>query len=293
MPELPEVETTRRGIVSMAQAQPLVEMTVRERRLRWPIAPTLPSALAETTLVDCHRRGKYLLMRFDPAGTLLVHLGMSGSIRTVPVDSLWRAHDHVQWHFANGTCLRYHDPRRFGAIIWHPAAAGQATEHPLLARLGVEPFDAAFTVDHLLAGLKGKKVAIKQALLAGHIVVGVGNIYASESLFRARVHPQQAAGEVSKPQAARLVVAIRETLTDALDSGGSTLRDYVNSSGEPGAYFTLHAAVYEKQDKPCPVCERKIRRVVQGQRATYFCPGCQRLRKPNPARKTANNPKKP
>ena len=144
----------------------------------------------------------------------------------------------------------------------------------------VEPFDAAFTADQLLAGLQGKKVAIKQALLAGHIVVGVGNIYASESLFRARIHPQQAAGEISRPQAQRLVVAIRETLTDALNSGGSTLRDYVNSSGEPGAYFTLHAAVYEKKDQPCQLCTRKIRRIVQGQRATYFCPGCQRLRKP-------------
>jgi len=280
MPELPEVETTRRGIVSLAQEQPLIEVTIRERRLRWPIAPTLPTALAKTTLADCQRRGKYLLMRFDPEGTLLVHLGMSGSIRAVPADSLWRTHDHVQWRFANGACLRYHDPRRFGAIIWHPKVLGNAMDHPLLARLGVEPFDTAFTADQLLAGLQGKKVAIKQALLAGHIVVGVGNIYASESLFRARIHPQQAAGEISRPQAQRLVVAIRETLTDALNSGGSTLRDYVNSSGEPGAYFTLHAAVYEKKDQPCQLCTRKIRRIVQGQRATYFCPGCQRLRKP-------------
>lgn len=289
MPELPEVETTRRGIVRLAQAQPLVEMTIRERRLRWPVSPALPDALAKTTLADCHRRGKYLLMCFDPQGTLLVHLGMSGSIRAVPADSLWRTHDHVQWRFANGACLRYHDPRRFGAIIWHPANMGNATDHPRLARLGVEPFDAAFTVDQLLAGLKGKRITIKQALLAGHIVVGVGNIYASESLFRARIHPQQAAADVSRQQAQRLVSAIQETLTNALESGGSTLRDYVNSSGEPGAYFTLHAAVYEKKDQPCLVCDRKIRRIVQGQRATYFCPGCQRLRKPAAPRKTAKN----
>lgn len=284
MPELPEVETTRRGIVRLAQQQPLLEMTIRERRLRWPIAHTLPSALADTTLASCQRRGKYLLMRFDPAGTLLVHLGMSGSIRAVPADSLWLAHDHVQWRFSNGACLRYHDPRRFGAIIWQPNGDGPHSDinnHPLLARLGVEPFDTAFTTDHLLNGLKNRKIAIKQALLAGHIVVGVGNIYASESLFRARIHPEQAAGEVSRAQAKRLVSAIQATLTDAIESGGSTLRDYVDASGEPGAYFTLHAAVYEKKDQPCRVCQSKIKRIVQGQRATYFCPRCQRLRKPS------------
>lgn len=281
MPELPEVETTRRGIVRLAHQQPLIEMAIRERRLRWPIASTLPRALDHTRLWDCQRRGKYLLMTFDPAGTLLVHLGMSGSIRAVPAESLWLAHDHVQWRFSNGACLRYHDPRRFGAIVWHPQDAGDVKDHPLLARLGVEPFDTAFTAYHLLAGLKNKKVAIKQALLAGHIVVGVGNIYASESLFRARIHPTQAAGDISRHQAQRLVSAIRATLTDALASGGSTLRDYVDASGEPGSYFTLHAAVYEKKDQPCRVCQTKIRRIVQGQRATYLCPRCQRLRKPS------------
>jgi len=281
MPELPEVETTRRGIERLALGQPLLEMTIRERRLRWPISSSLPTALAQTSLVECLRRGKYLLMRFDPAGTLLVHLGMSGSIRAVAPDSIWLAHDHVQWIFKGGACLRYHDPRRFGSIVWHPDEAGDAAQHPLLSRLGIEPFDPAFTSAYLLSGLKGKKMAIKQALLAGHVVVGVGNIYASESLFRARIHPAQPAGEITSAQAQRLVTAIGQTLTDALDSGGSTLRDYVDASGEPGAYFTLHAAVYEKKDQPCRVCDSKIQRIVQGQRATYFCPRCQRARKPS------------
>lgn len=280
MPELPEVETTRRGIERLALGQPLLDMIIRERRLRWPISALLPHAITQTTLVQCNRRGKYLLMGFAPAGTLLVHLGMSGSIRAVPAASLWLAHDHVQWVFADGTCLRYNDPRRFGSIIWHPTQAGDATQHPLLSKLGIEPFDAAFDPDFLLAGLKGKTLAIKQALLAGHVVVGVGNIYASESLFRARIHPAQPAGELTRPQAQRLVKAIVQTLHDALDSGGSTLRDYVNATGEPGAYFTLHAAVYEKQGQPCRTCDSKIKRIVQGQRATYFCPRCQRARKP-------------
>jgi len=163
--------------------------------------------------------------------------------------------------------------------MWHPTEAGDAQSHPLLSKLGIEPFDSAFDPDYLLAGLKGKKMSIKQLLLAGHVVVGVGNIYASESLFRARIHPAQSAADVTRAQAVRLVAAIVQTLTDALASGGSTLRDYVDATGEPGAYFELYAAVYEKNGQPCRVCDTKIKRIVQGQRATYFCPRCQRPRR--------------
>jgi formamidopyrimidine-DNA glycosylase len=279
MPELPEVETTRKGIERLALGQALLSMTVRERRLRWPISNALPQAIANTTLAKCERRGKYLLLGFDPAGTLLVHLGMSGSIRAVPANALWLTHDHVQWVFSGGICLRYNDPRRFGSIMWHPTEAGDAQSHPLLSKLGIEPFDSAFDPDYLLAGLRGKKMSIKQLLLAGHVVVGVGNIYASESLFRARIHPAQPAADVTRAQAIRLVAAIVQTLTDALASGGSTLRDYVDATGEPGAYFELYAAVYEKNGQPCRVCDTKIKRIVQGQRATYFCPRCQRPRR--------------
>lgn len=279
MPELPEVETTRRGIEQCASGLRLVDMRIRERRLRWPIEQQLPACITGKQMAGCHRRGKYLLLEFPEAGVLIVHLGMSGSIRACAPDSLWQTHDHVQWTFENGQCLRYHDPRRFGAILWHANADGSVLDHPRLASLGVEPFDEAFTAAHLLAGVRNKTLSIKQALLAGHIVVGVGNIYASESLFRAKIHPQQPAGRLSKPQADRLVQAIRDTLTDALDSGGSTLRDYTNATGEPGAYFTLHAAVYEKEGQPCRRCDSKIKRIVQGQRATYFCPTCQRIRR--------------
>ena len=279
MPELPEVETTRCGIEQTAVGYPLVAMPVRERRLRWPIPETLPNAIIGHTLSACERRGKYLLMRFDPIGTVIVHLGMSGSIRSCDPETMWQTHDHLQWVFDGGRCLRYHDPRRFGAVLWHPTTAGPVLAHPRLAGLGVEPLGEDFTVDHLLAGVKGKSLSIKQALLAGHIVVGVGNIYASESLYRAKIHPELAAGHLSRAQAKRLVPAIVETLGDALNSGGSTLRDYVNATGEPGAYFTLYASVYDKQGQPCKRCGTGIKRIVQGQRATYFCPRCQRLKR--------------
>lgn len=282
MPELPEVETTRRGIEQAAVGRKLIAMPVRQRRLRWPIGAELPNCVLRQTLSSCDRRGKYLLMNFDKTGTIIVHLGMSGSIRSCAADSLWQTHDHLQWEFEGGHCLRYHDPRRFGAVMWHPKGAGPLLEHPRLADLGVEPLSKAFTVAHLLEGVRGKSQSIKQTLLAGQIVVGVGNIYASESLYRAKIHPELPAGQLSRAQAARLVPAIIETLNNALDSGGSTLRDYVNATGEPGAYFELHAAVYERQGQPCPRCTSKIKRIVQGQRATYFCPRCQRLPRVRP-----------
>jgi formamidopyrimidine-DNA glycosylase len=279
MPELPEVETTRRGIAKAAVGQRLVAMPIRERRLRWPIDASLPNCVLNHTLTACNRRGKYLLMQFDPVGTLIVHLGMSGSIRSCAPETLWQSHDHLQWEFEGGHCLRYHDPRRFGSVIWHPTESGSVLSHARLTTLGIEPLEPEFTAQHLLDGVQGKTQSIKQTLLAGHIVVGVGNIYASESLYRARIHPELPAGRLTRRQAARLVPAIVQTLNDALDSGGSTLRDYVNATGEPGSYFTLHAAVYEKQGEPCPRCDTAIKRIVQGQRATYYCPRCQKLKR--------------
>ncbi len=251
------------------------KMVIHESRMRWPIPPDLPNHIDGQILKTCLRRGKYLLLEFDP-GTVLIHLGMSGSLRSVPRGELLRRHDHVEWHFDN-TTLRLHDPRRFGSVLWHPRSDGAVTSHPLLQKLGIEPFDPAFDAAWLHAGLSGRSMAIKQALLAGDIVVGAGNIYASESLFRARIHPKTRASRVSLARCERLVQAIRSTLSDALDSGGSTLRDYVNATGEPGAYFTLHAAVYERNGEPCRVCATPIKRIVQGQRATYFCPNCQKI----------------
>jgi formamidopyrimidine-DNA glycosylase len=275
MPELPEVETTRRGIDAIATSHTLKNMVVHEPRMRWPIAPELPGYINGQVLRACRRRGKYLLLEFDP-GTVLIHLGMSGSLRSVTQGALLRRHDHVEWHFDN-TTLRLHDPRRFGSVLWHPRSAGPVALHPLLQKLGIEPFDPAFDAAWLHAGLSGRSMAIKQALLAGDIVVGAGNIYASESLFRARIHPKTRASRVSMARCERLVDAVRSTLNDALDCGGSTLRDYVNATGEPGAYFTLHAAVYERGGEPCRICGTAIKRIVQGQRATYFCPSCQKI----------------
>ena len=275
MPELPEVETTRRGIDAIATGQRLARMVVHESRMRWPIPADLPSRVEGQIVRACRRRGKYLLIEFD-AGTLLVHLGRSGSVRSVTTGSLLRKHDHVEWQFGHVT-LRLHDPRRFGAVLWHSRENGPVEEHPLLRGLGIEPFDPKFDARYLHEGLAGRKTPVKQALLAGDVVVGVGNIYASESLFRAGIHPRAAAGRISLTRCARLVEAICQTLSDALASGGSTLRDYVGADNEPGAYFDLHAAVYERDGQPCRTCGTAIRRIVQGQRATYYCPRCQRV----------------
>lgn len=283
MPELPEVETTRQGIHSVAVGQQLLQMTVRERRMRWPISAELPSTVDGERLLACERRGKYLLMRFKH-GVLIVHLGMSGSVRAVERNALWRPHDHVSWLFKNNIELRLHDPRRFGAVLWHDNQLGPIFEHPLLQKLGIEPFDSQFNGAYLKKGLGLRQTSIKQALLAGDVVVGVGNIYASESLFRARIHPETPAGRVTPQKCERLAKAIVETLSDALRSGGSTLRDYVNATGEPGAYFALHAAVYDRAGQPCKVCGSLIQRIVQNQRATYFCGRCQKPLRPTAAK---------
>ncbi|WP_057049219.1 bifunctional DNA-formamidopyrimidine glycosylase/DNA-(apurinic or apyrimidinic site) lyase, partial [Bordetella pertussis] len=212
MPELPEVETTRRGIDTVITGRTLRRLVVREARMRWPIPPALPDLLAGRTVLECGRRGKYLLLRFDH-GVQIVHLGMSGSLRRVPEQEAPRKHDHVDWVFDHAV-LRLHDPRRFGAVLWHPDEAGPIAAHPLLARLGIEPFDPRFDGRWLHAYFRGRRVAIKQALLAGDAVVGVGNIYASESLFRAGIDPRTAAQRVSAARCDRLAAAIRATLSD-------------------------------------------------------------------------------
>lgn len=274
MPELPEVETTRRGIATIMPGQVLTRLIVHESRLRWPIPAELPLKIAGRVVLSCQRRGKYLLINFSN-GTQIIHFGMSGSLRRVPMDEPRRKHDHVEWVFAQARFL-LHDPRRFGAVLWHEASDGPIMTHPLFGKLGIEPFDPLFTANYFHERLQGKTMAIKQVLLAGHIVVGVGNIYASEALFQARIHPLLGAGKLSLNRCKRLVDSIQQTLQQALTSGGSTLRDYVNAQGKPGAYFEHYAAVYGHAQQPCRVCNTPIRRIVQGQRATYYCPKCQR-----------------
>lgn len=274
MPELPEVETTRRGISPIMTDRKLEAFHVYDTRMRWPVPDDLPATISGKIVRHCGRRGKYLLIGFDH-GTQIIHLGMSGSLRRVPMGEPRRKHDHAEWLFSDARFL-LHDPRRFGAILWHASEDGPVSQHPLLARLGVEPLDPSFDGELLARAFTGRQLAIKQALLAGNVVVGVGNIYASEALFKAGIDPRLPAGKLSRRRCIMLAAAIKQTLSQALDSGGSTLRDYVNATGEPGAYFTLHAAVYEKAGQACQRCDTPIRRIVQGQRATYFCPRCQR-----------------
>lgn len=274
MPELPEVETTRRGIAPIMTDHRLETFLVHDTRMRWPVPLDMPATVSGHFVRGCERRGKYLLINFDH-GTQIVHLGMSGSLRRVPMNEPRRKHDHAEWIFAEARFL-LHDPRRFGAILWHPSENGPILNHPLLNKLGVEPLGLDFDGEHLHGAFAGRQLAIKQALLSGTIVVGVGNIYASEALFKAGIDPRLPAGKLSRRRCNLLADAIKETLSQALESGGSTLRDYVTATGEPGAYFELHSAVYEKAGKPCLRCMTPIRRIVQGQRATYFCPRCQK-----------------
>lgn len=273
MPELPEVETTRRGMAMIINGHRLNKLLVHHRGMRWPIPDNMEKLTQGHTVLDCQRRGKYILINFEH-GTQIVHLGMSGSLRRVPMDEPRRKHDHVEWIFDESRFL-LHDPRRFGAVLWHNNADGPLLENPLLKKLGIEPFDDEFDGAWLHKSFKNKKQNIKQALLGGQIVVGVGNIYASESLFLARINPTKPAKDLKPKQCNVLAQAIKQTLNNALESGGSTLRDYTNASGEPGAYFDLHARVYSKEGQPCHECKTEIKRIVQGQRATYYCPKCQ------------------
>jgi formamidopyrimidine-DNA glycosylase len=277
MPELPEVEVTRRALAPYVVGERVQAVIVRDRRLRWPVPARLAAALQGQRIERLERRGKYLLWRFAH-GTLISHLGMSGSWRVHPGTAPPAgAHDHVDIIVAGRphSTLRLTDPRRFGALLWHPVRRGGAERHPLLSHLGAEPFDPRFDADHLFHHTRNRRSSIKQVLLAGDVVVGVGNIYASESLFRAGINPQVAARRLGPARCDRLAAAIREVLTEAIAVGGSTLRDFVGADGAEG-YFMLDAFVYERAGQPCRVCGGEIARIVQGQRATYYCRRCQR-----------------
>jgi formamidopyrimidine-DNA glycosylase len=275
MPELPEVEVTRRALLPAAESARVESVVIREFRMRWPVPRDLPQQLTGQRIERLLRRGKYLLWEFGH-GTLISHLGMSGAWRLWPSDAVPppRAHDHVDIVLSRWV-LRLTDPRRFGALLWHPASAGPVAEHPLLASLGMEPFDSRFGGSVLHAGTRGRAAPIKQILLAGHIVVGVGNIYASEALFRAGINPRLPARRLGRARCERLALAVQQVLGEAIRVGGSTLRDFVSAAGDEG-YFMLDAAVYEREGAPCRRCGTTIRRIVQGQRSTYYCPACQR-----------------
>ena len=271
MPELPEVETTRRGLLPHVLGRRFRQVVVRNGNLRWPVPGNLDRTLRGEEVLAIRRRGKYLL--FDtPKGHLLVHLGMSGRLTVVPEGLAPKTHDHVDLRMDDKKSLRFTDPRRFGAMLW---LKSPAEDHMLLEGLGLEPLDPEFSGRALFERSRGRKVAIKQFLMNGRILTGVGNIYASEALFAARIHPLREAGRISLARYERLATAIRDTLERALAAGGSTLRDFVSADGEPG-YFQSQSKVYGREGKPCRVCGTKIRALRQGQRSTFYCPKCQR-----------------
>jgi formamidopyrimidine-DNA glycosylase len=271
MPELPEVETTLRGLAPHLTGKTVGDVIVRNAKLRWPVPKNLPKLLRGHTIRSLRRRAKYLLIGFDH-GTLILHLGMSGSLRVLPAATPPEKHDHFDLVLDNGMLMRLRDPRRFGAVLWHE---GDPAQHPLLAALGPEPLGKDFDAAYLYRITRNRNAAIKQCLMDNHVVVGVGNIYANEALFRAGIRPQLAAGKLSLSRCAKLVEEIRATLAEAIQLGGSTLRDFVNTAGQPG-YFQQHYWVYGRGGEPCRRCGKPIKQIKQGQRSSFYCGGCQK-----------------
>lgn len=270
MPELPEVETTRRGLAACCIGQRIERLVVREHRLRWPVRGDLPKRLAAQLCTDLQRRAKYLLFRFA-SGTLLVHLGMSGSLRVLPAPQAPGKHDHIDLIFSGGICLRYNDPRRFGSFQWFDAHVAP----PPLQALGPEPLSERFDGARLYECARGRRVAVKPFIMDGAIVVGVGNIYATEALFLAGIRPDRAAGRIGKSRYERLAERIKQVLTHAINQGGTTLRDFVGGDGKPG-YFAQELYAYGRCKEPCKRCGRPLKSKVIAQRASVYCIACQR-----------------
>lgn len=270
MPELPEVETTRRGVEPFLLGQRIEQVTVRDPRLRWPVPSDLAANLEGRTVVAVERRAKYLLLKV-PAGSAIVHLGMSGSLRVITEATPPLKHDHVELIMADGTRIRFNDPRRFGCWLW----STRPDEHPLLAELGPEPLDPVFNGAYLHRLARARTTPVKHFVMDSHTVVGVGNIYANEALFKAGIHPRRAAGRISRDRYILLAEAIRETLSAAILMGGTTLRDFVNSDGKPG-YFAQSLQVYGRGSEPCRQCGTPLKEVRMSQRTTVYCPRCQR-----------------
>ena len=270
MPELPEVETTRRGLAPHLQGRRIAEVVLRRDALRWPIPPELPARLRAQPIAGIRRRAKYLLLDTDH-GSALWHLGMSGSLRVLPGDTPVRAHDHVDVRLDDGRVLRFNDPRRFGYLLWQPAGE----THELLGGLGPEPLSDAFDGDHLFAHSRGRKAPVKTFLMDQAVVVGVGNIYAAEALFEAGIAPLRAAGSISRERYGRLAAAVKRILAHAIERGGTTLRDFISPDGLPG-YFEQELLAYGRGGEPCRQCGARLKEARIGQRASVWCPRCQR-----------------
>ena len=271
MPELPEVETTRRGIAPHVVGKKITGVIIRNHRLRWPIPAHLNKKLVKHTVRNLTRRAKYLIFHFDN-GSMILHLGMSGSLRILTRDLPADKHDHVDIVFGRKTRLRFRDPRRFGCILW---TGNDPLQHALLQNLGPEPLDEELTGDYLFAKSRRRAQALKNFLMDSRIVAGVGNIYANEALYAAGILPGKKAGGITRKQCEKLAVAIKDVLQRAIAKGGTTLRDYVNSEGEPG-YFRLELKVYDRKGLPCPRCGTLIKSKRHGQRSSFYCPRCQR-----------------
>ena len=270
MPELPEVETTCRGLAPHCIGRNIVTALVRNPQLRWPVPADLAQQVAGQTVLSLTRRAKYLIMTLQ-RGTLILHLGMSGSLRIMDSNSPAGVHDHIDLVLDNDTCIRLRDPRRFGAVLW---TQSDVLRHPLLENLGPEPLSEMFDENYLHGYSRGRKVPIKTFLMDSHVVAGVGNIYANVALFLAGIRPTTPAGRLSLACYARLAAAIRTILARAIEAGGSTLRDFVNSAGEAG-YFQQQYTVYGRAGESCRVCSSSIKQIRQGQRSTFYCPCCQ------------------
>jgi formamidopyrimidine-DNA glycosylase len=269
MPELPEVETSRRGIEPHIVDSTISRVVIRERRLRWPVAKVVDRKLPGQTITSVGRRAKYLLINTEN-GSAILHLGMSGSVCIVDRGTPASVHDHVDIEFDSGLMLRFRDPRRFGSLHW----SKDPLSHPLLKKLGPEPLGDAFDGDYLWRKSRGRTVSVKQFIMNAHIVVGVGNIYASESLFMAGINPRRAAGRIALHRYGALADAIKDVLARAIKAGGTTLRDFYGGDGEAG-YFRQQLEAYGREDEPCRRCNTPITAIVQGQRATYYCKNCQ------------------
>ena len=269
MPELPEVETTLRGIEPWLKDQEITDIIVRQSSLRWPVADEIGELIGQT-ITGLRRRSKYLLVD-TPVGSAIWHLGMSGSLRLVGPDDEPKKHDHIDWHLSNGKVLRYHDPRRFGALLWQ--APGETSEHFL--HLGPEPLGPDFTDDHLFEKSRGKSQAVKTFIMDGRVVVGVGNIYANESLFMAGLRPGKAASSLTRAKAELLAAKIKQVLARAIEQGGTTLKDFVGGDGKPG-YFQQQLLVYGRAGEACKQCSKALKEVRLGQRSTVYCTQCQR-----------------
>ena len=272
MPELPEVETSRRGIDPYVSGHTVLGSVVRQSSLRWPVAEQITTVLPGQTITHTTRRGKYMLLH-TAQGTLIIHLGMSGSLRIVDKNAVVRAHDHIDLILDSGHVLRYHDPRRFGAMLW--SEDNDPLNHDLLRHLGPEPLSDEFNTACLFRRSRGRKVPIKNLIMDSHVVVGVGNIYANEALFLAGIRPQSPAGQLSRQRCERLVTQIKHVIAQAITVGGTTLRDFVGSDGKPG-YFKQSLHVYGRGGEPCTRCGGKLQEIRLGQRSTVYCRRCQR-----------------